>query len=449
MNFIKHYLVNTSELDRNFDNNSLILDKQKNQLYFYNNNSLNFITSAENVSSETLINNNKLYFNKDSQVIYFNGNTYKFFDGVTYSIEQGSSNNIVILKDSNGKNCGEITITIDNATTTAAGLMSPEDKQKINGIDTLSTTVTELSSTVNTLNSDINNEGGIKTQISEIQEDLQNVPTQESINNIVSSLDATVTNFTKTLSNVIADEYNAETVYQDGNYVLKNNYLCKKNGVGPDTRYIFNLPSSSNNMTCYFKYDSIEDYLKTLYAIKEDVLNPLYAGAIDFYYKETGTQIENHQTVLALFTSTSSSDSVQAKLFPYEEALPLIGGSTIEVTVSGKGTFKAGLTLIDDYNEISNSSKVIFLKESIEIAAPTETVGGTFADLVRGKASYIVNAILLREKESIDLWEETKVMNEIGGGSSPTSSQFIVLTQNEYDALTDKSDSILYLIKEA
>ena len=33
MNFIKHYLVNTSELDRNFDNNSLILDKQKNQLY--------------------------------------------------------------------------------------------------------------------------------------------------------------------------------------------------------------------------------------------------------------------------------------------------------------------------------------------------------------------------------------------------------------------------------
>ena len=51
MNFIKHYLVNTSELDRNFDNNSLILDKQKNQLYFYNNNSLIFITSVENVSS--------------------------------------------------------------------------------------------------------------------------------------------------------------------------------------------------------------------------------------------------------------------------------------------------------------------------------------------------------------------------------------------------------------
>ena len=442
MNFIKHYLVNTSELDRNFDNNSLILDKQKNQLYFYNNNSLNFITSAENVSSETLINDNKLYFNKDSQVIYFNGNTYKFFDGVTYSIEQGSSSNIVILKDSNGKNCGEITITIDDATTTAAGLMSPEDKQKINEIDTLNTTVTKL-------NSDINNEGGIKTQISEIQEDLQNVPTQESINNIVSSLDATVTNFTKTLSNVIADEYNAETVYQDGNYVLKNNYLCKKKGVGPDTRYIFNLPSSLNNMTCYFKYDSTEDYLKTLYAIKEDVLNPLYAGVIDFYYKETGTQIENHQTVLALFTSTSSSDSVQANLFPYEEALPLIGGSTIEVTPDGKGTFKVGLTLIDDYDKISNSSKVIFLKESIEIATPIEVMGGTFADLVRRKASYIVNAILSREKESIDLWEETKVMNEIGGGSSPTSSQFIVLTQAEYDALTDKSDSVLYLIKEA
>lgn len=449
MNFIKHYLVNTSELNRNFDNNSLILDKQKNQLYFYNNNSLNFITSAENVSSETLINDNKLYFNKDSQVIYFNGNIYKFFDGVTYSIEQGSSNNIVILKDSNGQNCGEITITIDNATITAAGLMSPEDKQKINGIDTLSTTVTELSNTINTLNNDINNEGGIKTQISNIQEDLQNVPTQESINNIVSSLDATVTNFTKTLSNVIADEYNAETVYQDGNYVLKNNYLCKKKGVGPDTRYIFNLASSLNNMTCYFKYDSTEDYLKTLYAIKEDVLNPLYAGVIDFYYKETGTQIENHQTVLALFTSTSSSDSVQANLFPYEEALPLIGGSTKEVTVSGKGTFKVGLTLINDYNKISNSSKVIFLKESIEIAVPTEVEGGTFADLVRGKASDVVNAILLREEQNIDLWEETKVMNEIGGGSSPTSSQFIVLTQAEYDALTDKSDSVLYLIKEA
>lgn len=442
MNFIKHYLVNTSELNRNFDNNSLILDKQKNQLYFYNNNSLNFITSAENVSSETLINDNKLYFNKDSQVIYFNGNTYKFFDGVTYSIEQGSSSNIVILKDSNGKNCGEITITIDDATTTAAGLMSPEDKQKINGIDTLNTTVTKL-------NSDINNEGGIKTQISEIQEDLQNVPTQENINNIVSSLDATVTNFTKTLSNVIADEYNAETVYQNGNYVLKNNYLCKKKGVGPDTRYIFNLPSSLNNMTCYFKYNSIDEYLKTLYAIKEDVLNPLYAGVIDFYYKETGTQIENHQTVLALFTSTSSSDSVQAKLFPYEEALPLIGGSTKEVTVSGKGTFKVGLTLIDDYNEISNSSKVIFLKESIEIAVPTEVEGRTFADLVREKAYDVVNAILLREEQNIDLWEETKVMNEIGGGSSPTSSQFIVLTQAEYDALTDKSDSVLYLIKEA
>ena len=442
MNFIKHYLVNTSELNRNFDNNSLILDKQKNQLYFYNNNSLNFITSADNVSSETLINDNKLYFNKDSQVIYFNGNTYKFFDGVTYSIEQGSSNNIVILKDSNGKNCGEITITIDNATTTAAGLMSPEDKQKINEIDILNTTVTKL-------NSDINNEGGIKTQISKIQEDLQSVPTQESINNIVSSLDATVTNFTKTLSNVIADEYNAETVYQDGNYVLKNNYLCKKKGVGPDTRYIFNLPSSLNDMTCYFKYNSTEDYLKTLYAIKEDVLNPLYAGVIDFYYKETGTQIENHQTVLALFTSTSSSDSVQANLFPYEEALTLIGGSTKEETVSGKGTFKVGFTLIDDYDEISNSSKVIFLKESIEIAVPTETVGGTFADLVKGKAYDVVNAILSREKESIDLWEETKVMNEIGGGSSPTSSQFIVLTQNEYDALTDKSDSVLYLINEA
>ena len=40
-------------------------------------------------------------------------------------------------------------------------------------------------------------------------------------------------------------------------------------------------------------------------------------------------------------------------------------------------------------------------------------------------------------------------MNEIGGGSSPTSSQFIVLTQDEYDALTDKSGSVLYLIKEA
>lgn len=444
MNFIKHYLVNTSELDRNFDNNSLILDKQKNQLYFYNNNSLNFITSAENVSSETLINDNKLYFNKDSQVIYFNGNTYKFFNGVTYSIEQGSSNNIVILKDSNGKNCGEITITIDNATTTAAGLMSPEDKQKINGIDTLNTTVTEL-------NNDINNEGGIKTQISEIQEDLQNVPTQESINNIVSSLDATVTDFAKTLSNVIADEYNPETKYQDGNYVLKNNYLCKKTGVGPDTRYIFNSPSSSDNMTCYFKYNSIEEYSKTLYAIKADASNPLYAGAIDFYYKETrtGIEVENHQTVLALFTSTSSSDSVQVKLFPYEEALPLIGGSTKEETVSGKGTFKVGLTLIDDYNEISNSSKVIFLKESIEIAAPTETVGGTFTDLVKGKAYDIVNAILSRENENIDLWEKTKVMNEIGGGSSPTSSQFIVLTQDEYDALTDKSNSILYLIKEA
>ena len=70
MNFIKHYLVNTSELDRNFDNNSLILDKQKNQLYFYNNNSLNFITSAENVSSETLINDNKLYFNSYFSAIF-------------------------------------------------------------------------------------------------------------------------------------------------------------------------------------------------------------------------------------------------------------------------------------------------------------------------------------------------------------------------------------------
>ena len=129
--------------------------------------------------------------------------------------------------------------------------------------------------------------------------------------------------------------------------------------------------------------------------------------------------------------------------------MPLIGGSTKEVTVSGKGTFKVGLTLIDDYDKISNSSKVIFLKESIEIAAPTETVGGTFADLVKGKAYDVVNAILSRENENIDLWEETKVMNEIGGGSSPTSSQFIVLTQDEYDALTDKSGSVLYLIKEA
>ena len=76
-------------------------------------------------------------------------------------------------------------------------------------------------------------------------------------------------------------------------------------------------------------------------------------------------------------------------------------------------------------------------------------MGGTFADLVKGKAYDIVNAILSRENENIDLWEETKVMNEIGGGSSPTSSQFIVLTQDEYDALTDKSGSVLYLIKEA
>ena len=76
-------------------------------------------------------------------------------------------------------------------------------------------------------------------------------------------------------------------------------------------------------------------------------------------------------------------------------------------------------------------------------------MGGTFADLVKGKAYDVVNAILSREEQNIDLWEETKVMNEIGGGSSPTSPQFIVLTQDEYDALTDKSDSILYLIKEA
>lgn len=135
MAYIQHYNVSNFTLDqgRKYPNGSLIYTDNGNCYYKKTDTSIISVNNIKAVDGEpTLTEGNTIYFDRNTKKIYFGGNIYS--DGsYTFSANPVSEEGLTLnLTDSSNTSHGAITIPL--VTTTISGLMSAEDKQKLDNL---------------------------------------------------------------------------------------------------------------------------------------------------------------------------------------------------------------------------------------------------------------------------------------------------------------------------